>query len=316
MVRIKIKVKTVVDEVFQDYKKPSMLIAMPNCNWKCCKEKGLNIEICQNSDIALQPTIEIEINTLIKRYLSNPLTSAIVFGGLEPFDDPSEMLTFISALRQIYKCDDDIVIYTGYTEEELRKKEPIFFFMAETLENLIVKFGRFIPDQKPHYDPVLGVELISDNQYGKYVSRRGNMLKIKIKYFTDIDPIQKITKGDWIDLRAADTFTYRPGQKLMIPLGVAMKLPEGYEAHLVPRSSTFKNYGIIQTNHFGVLDNSYSGNNDQWHMPALAMDYGTIKKGDRVCQFRIVECMPQVEFETVETLTGPDRGGFGSTGKE
>ncbi len=141
------------------------------------------------------------------------------------------------------------------------------------------------------------------------------MNKILIRYHNDnIDKIEKISKGDWIDLRAAETVELKAGDFKIISLGVSMKLPEGYEAHIVPRSSTFKKWGILQTNHMGVIDNSYSGDNDIWGMPVLAMRDTVIKKNDRICQFRIVKRMEQVEMEEVEHLEGADRGGFGSTG--
>ena len=140
---------------------------------------------------------------------------------------------------------------------------------------------------------------------------------IQIKYFTD--EIEKLTyiagKSDWIDLRAAKEMELKAGQYAMIPLGVAMKLPEGYEAHIVPRSSTYKNFGLIQTNHMGVVDESYCGDNDQWHMPVYAMRDTVIHVNDRICQFRIMEHQPTIQFEEVEALNAPDRGGFGSTGK-
>jgi dUTP pyrophosphatase len=138
---------------------------------------------------------------------------------------------------------------------------------------------------------------------------------IKIKYHNpNIDKIDKISKGDWIDLRAAETVSLKAGEFKLISLGVSMKLPEGYEAHIVPRSSTFKNFGVIQTNHMGVVDNSYSGTNDVWKFPAKADRDTTIHENDRICQFRIVEKMPCVEFEEAETLDEINRGGFGSTG--
>ena len=141
------------------------------------------------------------------------------------------------------------------------------------------------------------------------------MLKIRIKYFTDdIDRIKPISKGDWIDLRRAESVTLKAGEFRLIPLGVAMELPEGYEAHVAPRSSTFKNYGIIQANSIGIIDNSYNGDNDQWFYPALAVRDTVINKNDRICQFRIMEIQPAVEFETVERLGNEDRGGWGSTG--
>lgn len=143
------------------------------------------------------------------------------------------------------------------------------------------------------------------------------MPKIKIKYFSD--KIEKLTyidgKSDWIDLRAADDIILKKGEFKLIPLGVAMELPRGYEAHVVPRSSTFKNFGIIQTNHQGVIDCSYCGDNDQWFMPVLAVRDTEIHVNDRICQFRIMENQPKIDFEEVVSLDGNDRGGFGSTGK-
>ena len=140
--------------------------------------------------------------------------------------------------------------------------------------------------------------------------------EIIIKYFhEDTERLCPIAgKSDWIDLRAAEDVTLTKGEFCLVPLGVAMRLPEGYEAHIVPRSSTFKNFGIIQTNHQGVIDNSYSGDNDEWKMPVLAVRDTVIHKGDRICQFRIMEKQPELVFTEVEHLSGPDRGGFGSTG--
>lgn len=139
-------------------------------------------------------------------------------------------------------------------------------------------------------------------------------MKIKIKYLADIEKIQKIEIGDWIDLRAAETVQLKKGEFRLIPLGVAMELPDGYEAHIVPRSSTYKKYKVIQTNHMGVIDCSYCGDNDQWHFPAYALEDTQIFKNDRICQFRIMENQPEIEFEEVEELGNADRNGLGSTG--
>ena len=142
------------------------------------------------------------------------------------------------------------------------------------------------------------------------------MKTITIKYFTD--KIEKLTyidgKSDWIDLRAAEDVALKAGEFKLIPLGVAMKLPQGYEAHVVPRSSTFKNFGIVQTNHYGIIDESYCGDNDQWYFPAYALRDTEIHVNDRICQFRIMEHQPTIQFEETEKLTGADRGGIGSTG--
>ncbi len=143
------------------------------------------------------------------------------------------------------------------------------------------------------------------------------MQTIKIKYFTEaIDKLQYIeNKSDWIDLRVAETVHLKKDEFKLIPLGVAMELPKGYEAHIVPRSSTFKNFGIIQTNHCGIVDESYCGDNDQWYFPAYALRDTTIELNERICQFRIIEHQPTLSFEETKTLSNPDRGGIGSTGK-
>lgn len=144
------------------------------------------------------------------------------------------------------------------------------------------------------------------------------METIKIKYFTD--KIEKLTyidgKSDWVDLRAAENISLKQGEFRLIPLGVAMELPKGYEAHVVPRSSTFKNFGIIQTNHQGVIDSSYCGDNDQWFMPVYALRDTEIHINDRICQFRIMENQPKLLFDEVPHLDHEDRGGHGSTGKQ
>ena len=143
------------------------------------------------------------------------------------------------------------------------------------------------------------------------------METIKVKYFSDdMEPLCYVDgKSDWIDLHTAEEVTLKAGEFRLIPLGVAIALPEGYEAHIVPRSSTFKNYGILQTNSMGVVDCSYCGDNDQWRMPVYATRDVTIEKNARICQFRIMKNQPPLTFTRVERLEGPDRGGFGSTGK-
>lgn len=142
---------------------------------------------------------------------------------------------------------------------------------------------------------------------------------IQIRYFSDTVKRLEYSggrgKSDWIDLRAAEDVSMKKGEFRLIPLGVAMKLPEGYEAHIVPRSSTFKNFGIIQANNCGIVDGSYCGNNDQWFMPAIAMRDTEIKLNDRICQFRIFKNQPEIEFKEEEDLGSPDRGGFGTTGR-
>ena len=148
-------------------------------------------------------------------------------------------------------------------------------------------------------------------------------MKIRIKYFEGATKLQKITKGNWIDVYANKDIFVPVNERAMIPLGFALELPNGWEGHLVPRSSTFKTWGIIQTNHFGVIDDTYIGDNDQWHMPVFCLQgkdekdgaNGTwIKSGDKIGQFRVMEVMPALEFEEVESFGNEDRGGFGSTG--
>lgn len=140
-------------------------------------------------------------------------------------------------------------------------------------------------------------------------------MEILVKYHDeDVGKIEKIPMGDWIDLRAAEHVEMDEGDFKIISLGVSMKLPKGYEAHVLPRSSTFKTWGILFVNSVGIIDESYCGNNDIWGFPALAMRKTVIHKGDRICQFRIVKKMPEVQFVQVDCMEDPDRGGFGSTG--
>lgn len=141
------------------------------------------------------------------------------------------------------------------------------------------------------------------------------MKKINIKYFNQcMEHLKITTNGDWIDLRSAESFDMKAGEFRLIPLGVAMELPQGYEAHVVPRSSTYKNFGIIQTNHMGIIDETYCGDNDQWFFPAYAVRDTHIEMNDRICQFRIMAHQPAIQFTTVEKLDREDRGGCGSTG--
>lgn len=143
-----------------------------------------------------------------------------------------------------------------------------------------------------------------------------NTKKIKIKYFVDgLDELTYVDgKSDWIDLRAAEDVEMKMGEFKLIPLGVAMELPKGYEAIVAPRSSTFKNFHVIESNSIGVIDYSFKGDSDQWFFPAYAAQDTVIHKNDRICQFRIIKNQPRISFEKVETLGNPDRGGHGSTG--
>lgn len=140
-------------------------------------------------------------------------------------------------------------------------------------------------------------------------------VNIKIKYTADILSVSKTDTGDWIDLRAAEDIEIKEGEYALIPLGVAMELPLGYEALVVPRSSTFKKYGVISVNSMGVIDESYCGDNDEWNFLAYAMRDTVIPKNERICQFRIIKHQPDINFVEVETLGNADRGGIGSTGR-
>ena len=140
-------------------------------------------------------------------------------------------------------------------------------------------------------------------------------MDIQIKYHADIHPLEKNERGDWIDLRVAEDVEMKAGEFKVISLGVSMKLPEGYEAVVIPRSSTFKHWGVIQTNHFGLIDNSYCGDTDIWMFPALATRDVLIEKNSRICQFRIQKKMEDVTFTTVDKLSDVNRGGLGSSGK-
>lgn len=152
-------IKQLVDEDFVNYKKPSMFVAFPSCTFKCEKECGQ--KMCQNSELALQKNIEIEPTTIVERYINNPITKAIVFGGLEPFDSWKDVAILINEFRKHTK--DTIVVYTGYYESEIADDVE---YLRQNYDNIIIKFGRFVPNQQKHFDEVLGVELASDNQYG------------------------------------------------------------------------------------------------------------------------------------------------------
>lgn len=156
--------KGITDEDFVNYKVPSMFISTAVCSFKCDAECGQ--PVCQNGELAKLDSILTDDDYLIRRYLNNPISKAIVFGGLEPFDQWGELFPFIQRLRMQYGCLDPVVIYTGYKRDEIDGE--LRFLM--TMPNIIVKFGRFVPDQEPHFDPILGVNLASDNQYAEQIS--------------------------------------------------------------------------------------------------------------------------------------------------
>jgi hypothetical protein len=159
-----ITVKTIVDENFQDYKFASMFVAMPYCDFKCFHELGINPDECQNSSIAKMSDLKIPIENIFKRYIKNPITKAIVFGGLEPFLSFKELLNCVEYFRA-NSCFDDIVVYTGYYKEEIVEKISIL----KRFKNIIIKFGRYIPNSKSRFDPVLGITLASENQFASLI---------------------------------------------------------------------------------------------------------------------------------------------------
>lgn len=161
-------IKGLVDEDFVNYKKPSMVIMFPHCTFKC--EKDCGQRVCQNSTLAQSPDITISMKELCTRYLSNFISQAIVCGGLEPMDSFDDLISLILTLRYEHQCNDDIVIYTGYTERECMLRG--WLDELKHINNIIVKFGRYTPNQQPHFDEVLGVNLASDNQYAKLVSEQ------------------------------------------------------------------------------------------------------------------------------------------------
>lgn len=159
------RVKAIVDEDFVNYKKASMFIATCFCDWKCCTEGGFGKEICQNSPTAQQPNIEITNEQIYNRYISNPITSAIVIGGLEPFMQFSELLGLVTYFRS-HGCQDDFVIYTGYRFEEI----TTFVLYLAKEKNIIIKYGRYVPGDMPHFDEVLGVNLANKEQHATRIS--------------------------------------------------------------------------------------------------------------------------------------------------
>lgn len=178
-------------------------------------------------------------------------------------------------------------------------------YVVETLANMCSGQNKF------EYGRINMLKDISQYFYSKT-----DPLTVRVRMIDEeIDRPKKIVQGDWIDLRAAETIEYKAGDYFKIPLGLAIELPEGYEAYIEPRSSTFGKYGFYMANEMGIVDEKFKGDNDQWEYPAHAVRDGKIEKNTRFCQFRIFEHQPDVEFEFVDTLGNPDRGGVGSTGE-
>lgn len=230
-------------------------------------------------------------------------------------------------------------LYPGYIYLYLSiDKEDMYMNIQVSDNNGNIYVPFYNPDQR--YNNLVYIEVVKN--YNKYMDKlvkdgileedkerkrikMSNEKMIEIVYHSDIEKITRIENGDWIDLRVAEDMFIPEKSFKLISLGVSMKLPKGYEAHIVPRSSTFKNFGIIQTNHCGIIDNSYSGTNDIWKFPAYCIDgknivngtKGTLlHKNDRICQFRIIKKQEQVVFSEVNKLNDTDRGGFGSTGRK
>lgn len=206
------------------------------------------------------------------------------------------------------KCIEDVFVISGMSQ-----------YSNTIIEvDIYMEIAQFFKIDDYIFHPSMCEEVVEEIEEFKEAK------SIKIKYFEGANKLKSIEKGDWIDLYANKEIFIPKGQRAMIPLGIAMELPKGYEAHIVPRSSTFKTWGIILVNSVGIIDNSYNGDNDQWHFPAYCLESRTIingregtliQKGDRICQFRIVENQPSIEFIEVESLGNEDRGGFGSTGR-
>lgn len=160
------RVKTIVDEDFTNYQKPSMFVGTISCGGKCCTEAGIPLSVCQNDGWRSCAPVKISDVELCERYLKNPITTSIVFGGLEPFEQYNELREFLHTLRESFHCKDDVVIYTGYYPEEISKEIE----ELKTYPNIIIKFGRYVPNKPSVYDPVLGVTLASDDQYAERIS--------------------------------------------------------------------------------------------------------------------------------------------------
>ena len=207
----------------------------------------------------------------------------------------------------------DFNSYFGFDGISLEDSEMANFFGKVVTIKFVAADGSYLikeDDNKFWWEDCMFDELVSE-------------LIIRVKYFDGATKLKKITKGNWIDVYANKDMFIEEGDRAMIPLGFALELPNGWEGHLAPRSSTFKTWGIIQTNSVGVVDDTYIGDNDQWHMPVYCLQgkdsvdgqLGTIiRKGDKIGQFRIMEVMPQIEFEEVDSFGNADRGGFGTTG--
>lgn len=223
-------------------------------------------------------------------------------------------------MKRIEFINEDLCLFDGmyFSKEELKtyvEKNYDVKTYVEEIDSLVpMKFSSNVDGLWTNE----GKEKLQESfdkffKVGYY--KKEEKMEIKIKYLADIPKIKKIDKGDWIDLVAAQDVELVSGVQSVIPLGVAMELPKNHEAIVAPRSSTFKNWGFLQTNSVGVIDESYCGDNDEWKLSVYPTRDSSVKKGDRVCQFRVQEKMPPISFVEVEAMGNEDRGGFGSTGK-
>lgn len=162
-----IRLKGIMVEDFCNYRKPSMFLITCFCNWKCCLEQGLDTSVCQNSSVNRLPMKEFSYESIYDEYIGNPITGAVVVGGLEPLTQTEELIGLIGFFRD-RGCSDDFVVYTGYTEDEASAMDG--YERLQSLQGIVFKFGRYIPGHRPHRDPVLGIDLASDNQYGRRIS--------------------------------------------------------------------------------------------------------------------------------------------------
>lgn len=198
-----------------------------------------------------------------------------------------------------------------------------FFNPDDRHDNLV--YEQVVNNYNNFMDDLVHKNILDYSEISNTYKHNDNSRILKIKYHTDIEKIKMIDTGDWIDLRVAEDTFIPLGTSKLVSLGISMKLPDGYEAHIAPRSSTFKNFGIVQTNSVGIIDNSYSGTNDIWKFPAYCLESretvngrvgSMLHKNDRICQFRIVKKQEPIIFEEVDELDNKDRGGFGSTGRK
>jgi dUTP pyrophosphatase len=223
-------------------------------------------------------------------------------------------------MKRIEFINEELCLFDGmyFSKEELKsyvEENYIVKTYLEELDSLIAtNFSSTIDSMwKNETKEELQKSFDKFLRVGYY--KKEETMEIKIKYLSDIPKIKKIDKGDWIDLVAAQDVELKSGVQTTIPLGVAMELPKNHEAIVAPRSSSFKNWGFLQTNSIGVIDESYCGDNDEWKLSVYPTRDSSVKKGDRVCQFRVQEKMESISFVEVDALGNVDRGGFGSTGK-